>query len=177
MKVDKKKFQQILFMTAVYSMACDGEIHEKEIKALNEIASETPYFKDINHENLLKKHVEKLKKSGKEVLKKYFNTLKNQDFNASEEMLILEVMIRIIQADLKLDENEERFIYFVRRSLAISDEIIKYRFGNRRYLFLSEYDSLGNIKEEELSLEQMGIKNVDYSKLELEKIEKSDNPD
>lgn len=175
--MDNKEFQQILFMTAVYSMACDGEIHEKEIKALKEIISETPYFKDIDTENLLKENVEKIKESGKEVLKEYFDLLKNQDFNPSEEMLILEVMIRIIQADLKLDENEERFIYFVRRSLAVTDEIIKYRFGNRRYLFLSEYDSLGNIKEKELSLDKTGVINVDYSTLTLENIEEIDKSD
>jgi len=133
----KEEFRNILFKTAVFSMACDGEIHEVEIKELKDIANSTSYFKGIEYKPLLEELVRKIRKRGRSSIKEYFELIIKTEFSSSEELLILEVSLRIIQADKRIDQNEERFILILRRALSISDEILKMRFGNIPHIMLT----------------------------------------
>lgn len=136
--MNKEEFRNILFKTAVFAMACDGEIHEMEIEELKNIADNTSYFEGTEYDNLLEELVKKIRNQGRSTIKEYFEIIKESEFNSSEELLILEVALRIIQADKKIDQNEERFIRILRRALLISDEILKLRFGNIDYIMLTK---------------------------------------
>ena len=145
--MDRDDFKKILFKTAVLAMACDGEIHEAEIKELRKIATTTAYFKGTDFDSLLDDLVRKIRKQGRIVVREYFDVMRNMEFTSSEELLILEVALRIIQADKIIDENEERFMKILRRSLLISDEILKLRFGNIDYIMLTKDSSFEGIKK------------------------------
>ena len=58
-----------------------------------------------------------------------FKTLKDNILNPIQELIILEVALRIINADQKHDENEIKFIHFLRANLKLHDEEIVDRFG------------------------------------------------
>lgn len=145
--MDKKEFRNILFRTAVFAMACDGEIHETEIQELESIAKNTPYFEGTEQGSLLAELVEKIKKQGRSTVKEYFELISGGEFTPSEELLILEVALRIIQADKKIDQNEERFMRALRRCLLVSDEILKLRFGSIEYLMLTKDGAFEEMRE------------------------------
>ncbi len=54
-------------------------------------------------------------------------------------MLVLEVAFRMVNADEKLDENEIKFIRYLRSKLNVHDRIIQDRFGFIDYLFDNDY--------------------------------------
>jgi len=145
--VTKKKFRDILFKTAVFAMACDGEIHETEIEELKNIAENTSYFEGIKYKSLLEELVKKIRKRGRSTIKEYFKTMIKGKFTSSEELLILEVALRIIQADKKIDQNEERFVRILRKSLLISDEVLRLRFGNIEYIMATKEGAVEEVQK------------------------------
>ena len=57
-------------------------------------------------------------------------------------MLILEVTLRIINADNIIDENEVRFLNLIRSKLDVADKIISERFGKISYLKNLNYEEI-----------------------------------
>ena len=59
--------------------------------------------------------------------------------NPIQELLVLEVALRIVNADERIDENEIKFVNFLRSKLKLHDEIIIDRFGELDILYTNEY--------------------------------------
>ena len=127
------KFEKLLFNTAVCVMACDGQIHENEVNELKLIAENTPYFKELDYNSELKKIMKELKKNTN-IMKLYFDLFKDAEFTPVQELLILEVVLRMMYADNRIDENEVKFIKLIKRYLKIPDQIIFERFGEIDFL-------------------------------------------
>ena len=140
--MEHSEFKKLLFKSAVWVMACDGEIQEDEIKEIEMIARKTPYFKDMDCSAELKALVEKITKTGKHVIEECFAKIKETDFTPVQELMILEVLMRIINADKKIDPNEVKFLQIVRSKLKVHDEIIVERFGRTGLLFDKQYNSV-----------------------------------
>lgn len=127
------KFEKLLFNTAVCVMACDGEIHDREIQELKLIAKNTPYFKDLDYKSelsIILKDVE----NNTNIIKQYFEELKNAELSPVQELLILEVVLRMMYADNRIDENEVKLIRIIKSYLKIPDQIIFERFGEIDFL-------------------------------------------
>ena len=141
MTIERQEFQKLLFKTSFCLMACDGHIHELEIKELKQMVKNTAYFHGIDLtrevENLLKEFKEKGKYFAEEVL----NDLHRLKLSPVQELLVLEVAFRLVHADEKLDENEIKFIQFLRGKIRIPDELIRDRFGPVEYLFDKDYSN------------------------------------
>ena len=127
------KFEKLLFNTAVCVMACDGQIHESEVNELKLIAENTPYFKDLDYENELSKILSDIK-NNTNIIKQYFDLFKDAEFTPVQELLILEVVLRMMYADNRIDENEVKFIKLIKGYLKIPDQIIFERFGKVDFL-------------------------------------------
>lgn len=120
-------------------MACDGEIHEDEIKEIENISQTTPYFGKIDYTKETKDIVADITKHGTGTIKKHFLNLKQSNLTPVQELLLLEVLMRIINADKVQDPNEIKFLQIVNSSLKVHDEIIMERFGNTELLFDRDY--------------------------------------
>jgi len=147
--MDKNTFKKILFKVAFCAMACDGEIHEDEIKELKLMDKNTSYFADIDLSDELEQLVKDFKNKGAKVIDELFELLRNTKLNPIQELLILEVALRIINADNVIDDNEIKFINFLRSKLDIYDEIIIDRFGELDILHTNEYSKNNLTIEEE----------------------------
>jgi len=134
------KFEKLLFNTAVCVMACDGQIHESEVNELKLIGEKTPYFKELDYENELSKIMSDIKKN-KNIMKLYFNTLKEAELSPVQELLILEVVLRMMYADNRIDENEIKLVKLIKGYLKIPDQIIFERFGKIDFL-IKGYDEI-----------------------------------
>jgi hypothetical protein len=137
--MEKDKFKKILFKVAFCTMACDGHIDKREIDELQIMDKKTSFFEAIDLSEELKQLIKDLDKKGTKVIEELFVCLRETKLNPIQELLVLEVALRIINADNKHDENEVKFIHLLRSKLELHDEIINDRFGELDILYTNEY--------------------------------------
>jgi len=137
--MEKNEFKKILFKVAFCAMACDGKIQKEEIEELKIMDKNTSYFAEIDLSDELKQLVNDFKNKGTKVIEELFELLRETKLNPIQELLVLEVALRIINADNKHDENEVKFINFLRSKLKLHDETINDRFGDLDILYTNEY--------------------------------------
>jgi hypothetical protein len=139
MTLEKQQFQRLLFKVAFCTIACDGHIDEMEIKEMKTLYKVSVYFKDIDLSDELDNLVVTLKEKGKHIIDDLYAYLKATKLSPVQELLILEVALRLAVANKKMDENEIKFIRFLRSHLELHDETIRDRFGAVEYLFDRDY--------------------------------------
>lgn len=137
--MDKNKFKKILFKVAFCTMACDGHIDDREIEELQMMDKKTSFFESIDLSEELNRLIKDFDKKGTKVIEELFVYLRETKLNPIQELLVLEVALRIINADNKHDENEVRFIHLLRSKLELHDETINDRFGELDILYTNEY--------------------------------------
>ena len=161
--MDKTKFKRLLFDIACSAVACDGHIDDREIRELQYIDKSTTYFEDIDMSRKLKRFVDNFKNNPDETINELIEKLKETFLNPVQEMLILEIVLRLVYADTRIDKREEEYIQSIRACISLDDEMITQRFGKIDFLIhsdenvvLSEYKSNENIKSIDMtSLENM----------------------
>ena len=139
MTLERPDFQRLLFRTAFCLMACDGHIDEREVNEIKLMNKSSAYFNGIDLTDELEGLLADLKARGKHIVDELFDTLAKLDIGMVQELLILEVAFRLIHADEKVDENEIKFLRFLRSKLKVHDEVIRDRFGVVEYLFDKDY--------------------------------------
>ena len=122
--MEKSKFKKLLFNIACSTMACDFDIDEREIEEIKDLADKTTYFDGLNLGNSLDLFVKKFKDNPHNTLDESINSLNEEDMDPVQEMLILEVVLRVVYADTKVDPKEVEFVKKVRSVLAIEDNVI-----------------------------------------------------
>ena len=127
-------FKEILLNVAVCSIACDGDIDEREITALESIEKSSPYFSSVDLANTLKTALDKCQKDLKSFKDEIFNALKNNGLSVVQELTLLEISLRIIAADGEQKDSEKKFVNELRANLDLEDFIIKQRFGDIEFL-------------------------------------------
>ncbi len=137
--MDKVEFKKILFKVAFCTMACDGHIDDREIEEMKIMDKKTSFFEAIDLSVELEHLLNELKNKGAKIITDLFESLKKHELNTIQELIILEVALRIINADEKHDENEIKFIHLLRAKLKVHDETINDRFGKVDILYTNEY--------------------------------------
>ena len=123
MTLEKQQFQHLLFKVAFCTITCDGHIDEMEIKEMKALDKASIYFKDIDLSDELDNLVVTLKEKGKHIIDDLYAYLKATKLSPVQELLILEVAFRLSMANKEMDENEIKFIRFLRSHLDLHDEI------------------------------------------------------
>jgi hypothetical protein len=139
--MDKNKFKTILFKVAFCTMACDGDIDEREIEEIKKMDKVANYFEDIDLSSELENLISSFKINGIGIIVELFDEIKELELNPIQELLILEVSIRIIYADKRIDDNEIKFFRFLRSKLRIPNSIISDRFGDINELYDTKQDN------------------------------------
>mgnify|MGYP000232159760 CR=1 FL=1 len=127
--MDKVLYQKILFRTAMCVMACDGEIHDDEIRELELAFEQTGFFQKLIFKDELESAVNDFERDEKQVVIDYFALISSSSFNPVQRLQVLEIILRIIYADHRIDENELHFLRIVKSKLNVPDEIFYKRFG------------------------------------------------
>ncbi|RTE85513.1 MULTISPECIES: TerB family tellurite resistance protein [Gammaproteobacteria] len=127
--MDKNEFKRLLFKIAFCTMGCDGDIANSEVDELRDIDKNTSFFNDVDLSQELDQLIAEFKLKGVLLVSELFEQLKQVGLSPLQELIILEVAIRLINADGKQDENEKRFIQHLRAHLKVHDEEIYERFG------------------------------------------------
>lgn len=145
--MERQELQRLLFRTAFCVMACDGHIDEREIKEIRLMDKSAQYFQGIDLSDELEQLLSILQKKGKHIVDELFDTISKVKLSTVQELLVLEVALRMVNADERLDENEIKFMRYLRSKLNVHNEIIHDRFGIIDYLFDKDY-SVDIVKQE-----------------------------
>ena len=84
-------------------MACDGHIDDLEIQEMKIIDKNTSYFKDVDLSNELEHLVAQVKTEGTKIVKSLLKSLRETKLSMVQELLLLEVALRMINADNKVE--------------------------------------------------------------------------
>jgi len=137
--LQRNEFQRLLFRTAFCVMACDGHIDQKEIDEIKKMEQSSAYFTGIDLSDELNELLDDLKEKGKHIIDELLSDMEMLELSTIQELLMLEVSLRIVNADNKEDENEIKFIKLLRSKLKVYNEFIRERFGLIEYLFDKDY--------------------------------------
>ena len=117
-------FNKLLLKTAFSCMACDGEIDKREVVLIKAMHQEKQIFGDIDINQELDNLLLEIKRDGNKFLKRYFNELTSSEFTEQDELKIIEIAIKTIEADDKVEYSEVKFFKVIRSNLKIGNESI-----------------------------------------------------
>jgi uncharacterized tellurite resistance protein B-like protein len=132
--MEEKEFQYLILETMICATACDGEIDEREIAVLRQIVQHSQYFQRQDISQILNDRLQAVQNDGRAFLNSYLKALGATQWHYAQELQIMEVILRIMHADERIDDNEVEFFKLVRSKLKVHDEIIHQRFGDIPFL-------------------------------------------
>lgn len=139
-------FQNLLLKSAISMMACDGSIEDSEIAEIKNMADNEIYFMGYDIEEPFESSLSYIKQNGKKAINQYLNELNQLNLNEKQELILIEVLIRTIESDNKIEENEIKFLQMVKSKLDISEEKIITRFP-KQMKYLIDFQNFGLIEE------------------------------
>ncbi|MGC9375265.1 MAG: TerB family tellurite resistance protein [Bacteroidales bacterium] len=143
-------FQNFLLKSAIAVMACDGSIDNQEIEEIKNMVSNEIYFMGYDFEKPFETNLNYIKANGKDAINEYLTELSTLSLNDKQELRLIEVLIRTIESDDKIETNEIKFIQLVKSKLQISEETIIANFP-RQMNYLIDFNNYGlenNFNEE-----------------------------
>ena len=146
-------FQDFLFKSAVMVMSCDGEIAQSEIDELENIISNEIYLLKYNHHEPLKSHIDEIRTNGKDAINKFLEELSRTDLSQKQELILIEVLIKMIEADSIIQPSEIKFFQLIKSKLKTSEESLIIHFP-KQVSFIIESNQYGFNQEftDEISL-------------------------
>lgn len=134
-------FRKILFKGAFSVMGCDGEIAESEVAEMKEMLYNSPYFEGLDHETELKNAFEDMKNNGVASIENFFALLKISELSEMQEFQLVEVLIRMVMADNRVDESELHFLHKIKTTLKkLTDDKIIIKFPQHINILLNLTD-------------------------------------
>jgi len=135
-------FQNLLLKSAISVMACDGSIDESEIVEIKNMADNEIYFMGYDIEEPFETILSYIKQNGKKAINEYLNELDQLNLNEKQELLLIEVLIRTIESDNKIEDSEMKFLQMVKSKLGISEETIITQFP-KQMKYLIDFQNYG----------------------------------
>ena len=139
-------FKTFLFKSAVMAMACDGDIAEEEINEIKNIVANEIYFMGYDFEEPLKSNIENIKVNGKNAINQYLQEIVTNDLNEHQEILLVEVLLRMIQADTKVEESELKFLQMAKSKLKTDEQTLIVKFPHQ-IDYLMDFNNYGQNEE------------------------------
>jgi uncharacterized tellurite resistance protein B-like protein len=128
--MDNQRFQKLLLRSTVAVMACDGEIHQSEMNEIRDIVLQAPFFKNINAEQSLVEIINDINTDSRKFFQSFLHDTKSEDMTTMQKLLLFEVMLRMVNADQRIHENEIYFLKIAKSTLHIHDDLLIKRFGD-----------------------------------------------
>ena len=135
-------FQNLLLKSAISVMACDGSIDESEIAEIKNMADNEIYFMGFDIEEPFEKSLNHIKQKGKKAINEYLNELSQLNLDEKQELILIEVLIRTIESDNKIEASEVKFLQLVKSKLGISEETIITQFP-KQMNYLIDFENYG----------------------------------
>jgi uncharacterized tellurite resistance protein B-like protein len=129
-------FQELILKSAVAIIACDGRIDEVEILEIKNMAENEIYFMGYDFEQPLSNFLNNIKQNGVNAINDFLDEVTLANLNENQELLLLEVLIRAIESDERIESNELRFLQMVKSKLKLSEEMLIKKFPKQINYFI-----------------------------------------
>lgn len=130
--------QELLLKTIFACMACDGDIASEEIQMLRELIANTDLFKDLDIEIELKKYVDSINQNGVSFLKRYLSDIVETELSKKEQMCLVDLAFKTIEADKRIEYSEVKFFKKIRIRLSLTDDEILAKYPDKEDFLLPD---------------------------------------
>ena len=149
--------QELLLKTVFACMACDGNIATEEIQLVRDLIANTDLFKNFNVEESLNKYVDSINKNGVAFLNQYLSDVAKGELTKEEQMCLVELAFKTIEADKRIEYSEIKFFKKIRLRLSLSDDDILGKYPDKEDFLLPDINvadepSWNNVTFAEISL-------------------------
>lgn len=141
---------ELLLKTLFCCSACDGDIAPEEIGLVKNLTEQQDIFNDINVEETLNKYVAEINSEGKQFLRSYLNELSDTELSDTDQIKLIDLAIKMIEADNQILYSEVKFFKKIRARLSVDDSKIL------EVLPESEDYLLPDISSEDKDFEEVG---------------------
>ncbi|MAT40557.1 MAG: hypothetical protein CL946_13250 [Ectothiorhodospiraceae bacterium] len=152
--METAQFKELLFETAIFVRAADGKMNEDNIREIQSYSKIASYFKDLDCDRIMADLLAKLRTNHEHAMEVYFHRLREAELTLIQELLILEIIMRMMHVTEAPSQREIEFLKSVRTRLKVYNEIILERFGEVDYLVNKKYADVKETEEENY-LEEM----------------------
>lgn len=148
------KTSELYLKTAFVCSACDGEIAPEEVSYVKELSNDRNLFsEDLDIEGLLNLYIVQINEEGMAFINRFIKDLSLLELTEDEQLKIVEIAIKMIEADGKIMYDEVKFFKKLRMVLPISDEKITEQMSTVATIVPIEDFLLPDIREEEYSFD------------------------
>lgn len=140
----------LLLKTLFCCSACDGDIAPEEVSLVKELAEQDSTFADIDVEKVLNEYIEEINATGKMFLKSYLNEVTETSLSDDDQVKLIDLAIKMIEADNQILYSEVKFFKKIRNHLSVSDDTVL------EALPTSEDYLLPDINSEDKDFEEVG---------------------
>lgn len=141
---------ELYLKTLFCCSACDGEIAPEEISLIKQISLNDLAFKCLDVEKTINSYVDSINEQGCSFLKDYLSEVANSTLSDAEQVKLIDLAIKMIEADNQILYSEVKFFKKIRNRLSVSDDCILKKLPN------SEDFLLPDISSEDKDLEEVG---------------------
>ncbi|MCX4290633.1 MAG: TerB family tellurite resistance protein [Odoribacter sp.] len=151
--------KDLYLKTMFCCIACDGDIAPEEVNTIKVIATQLPEMRGIEIEAMLNIYISEINKDGVLFLKKYLKELSKEELTEEEQLLLIALSIKMIEADSRIEYSEVKFFKKIRARLSVSDEQILEQHPNKEDFLLPDV----NVTEDLIWNENIKFTNISLS--------------
>lgn len=115
---------ELYLKTLFCCSACDGEIAPEEVSLVKQLSLNDSTFEGLDVENILNAYIEKINGQGCIFLKDYLSEVANATLSDEEQVKLIELAIKMIEADNQILYSEVKFFKKIRNRLSVTNEQI-----------------------------------------------------
>ena len=116
--------EELYLKTVFCCIACDGDIATEEVDMVRELCAKDNIFRSLDSESYLNSWISEINEQGGMFLQSYLKELCSVTLNEAEQLLLVSLAIKAIEADNRIEYAEVKFFKKIRSRLTVSDEAI-----------------------------------------------------
>ena len=116
--------EELYLKTVFCCIACDGDIATEEVDMVRDLCTKNNIFHSVDSEKHLNSWISEINEQGGMFLQSYLKELNSVELNKTEQLLLVSLAIKAIEADNRIEYAEIKFFKKIRSRLTISDEAI-----------------------------------------------------
>ena len=115
---------ELYLKTVFCCIACDGDIATEEVDMVRDLCAKDKIFNCIDSEKYLNSWITEINEQGGAFLQTYLKEINSVELNEQEQLLLVSLAIKAIEADNSIEYAEVKFFKKIRSRLTVSDEAI-----------------------------------------------------
>lgn len=101
--------EELYLKTVFCCIACDGDIATEEVNLVRDLCAKDKIFNCIDSEKYLNSWITEINEQGGMFLQSYLKELNSVDLNETEQLLLVSLAIKAIEADNRIEYTEVKF--------------------------------------------------------------------